>query len=183
MFIDSITMDEGGSWVKNFPGRARASFTMGLRAESDLTASDVETAITKVMELVLRDCAVTWGPGISRESSPFGSIAYYLTLNPEMMVEIAVFSQAYTGVATVWIEDQDLIDSINESVMEWWFVGDADFWTCSGRSHPEFQFMVESTDAIFYEVSHGLWSFDRNRILEDNEAPPPNQPEIEGFWA
>lgn len=125
----------------------RASITVSINAGSDMSTGDAESLATKFMEVVLRDCGVTWGPGIRRDVLSFGPRSVYSTLEPQLLVEVQTFVEAYCSVATVEISDSELGEEIytaSEAIAQA-FQLDA-VSVVAGRSHPHDGHMVEHED-------------------------------------
>ena len=59
-----------------------AGISLMLRSDDASPSDDLETAVTKLMELTLRSCDVTWGPGVTRTQHEYGTLQTYETQSP-----------------------------------------------------------------------------------------------------
>lgn len=122
----------------------RASLTVSIDAGADLTAADAETMAAKFLELVLRDCGISWGPGINREVLPYGATSYYLTEEPLFLVEVDTITAACCSIATIQLDEPGLVDNIYDEMVAFAIDNQVDGATIiAGRSHPESGFMYE----------------------------------------
>ena len=122
----------------------RASLTVSIDAGTDLTAADAETMAAKFLELVLRDCGISWGPGINREVLPYGTTSYYLTEEPLFLVEVDTITTACCSIATIQVDEPGLVETIYDEMVAFAIDNQVDGATIiAGRSHPESGFMYE----------------------------------------
>lgn len=149
-------------------------------SDSDMTVGDAESYAKKFIEIALRKSSVSWGPGISRELTSFGTRSVYLTLNPSFYVDVDSVIDVRCAIATVRLDDSQLLEQI---FMEAYALEDGNqlsgILLVTGFSHPLHGHMTRR--AGFYAHEIGMLVENRENGLETNSPAeddlPPEMPE------
>ncbi|MGC5249401.1 hypothetical protein ACPXB3_21050 [Gordonia sp. DT219] len=136
----------------------------GTALDRDVTVADVETLVTKRAELLLRSCEVTWGPCLGRTPTSYGTTVAYLTVAPELLVEVDVVESAECAIATIDVPDAALAQRISQVLLDLEFDQEPGVHIQTGRSHPVSGNMGDTLKVLFGEL-------DRHRHYVEYDGP------------
>ena len=118
--------------------------TVWINFGSEMTLGDTESFATKLMEVMLRNCGVTWGPTVSREMLSFGPRTYIVTEDPPFLVEIDTIVAGGCSIATARIDDEHLLSEVALEACDLQIDTDlSGLSICTGVSHPRYGYMSE----------------------------------------
>ena len=126
--------------------------TVWVDFDSGMTLGDSESFATKRMEVMLRNCGVTWGPTVSRELLSFGPRTYIVTEGPPFLVEIDTIIDGGCSIATVQIDDEQLFLEVALEACDLQagtHLGGLSI--CTGVSHPRYGYMSADVFAHVFE--------------------------------
>jgi len=149
----------------------RASVSVRRRVDAPEGVDDPEAVATKLMELTLRRCDVTWGPTVSHQRHTYGTTTSVETRSPFLRVDVDVFGAADWVVATVWAGDSRLCDRLAIEVLETEMsMREHPCLECVvGRSHPEFRYMVDALGAVLHDARcHFLATHFDGLLIDDD---------------
>ena len=141
--------------------------TVAIDFDSEMTLGDTESFATKLMEAMLRNCGVTWGPTVSREVLSFGPRTYIVTEEPPFLVEIDTILVGGCSIATVRIDDELLLSEVALEACDLQIDTHlSGLSICTGVSHPRYGYMSE-------DVFEHVLEFDsiRDAKLDDSDEP------------
>ncbi|OZC34379.1 hypothetical protein CJJ17_17960 [Gordonia polyisoprenivorans] len=136
----------------------------GSACESELTMSEVETAVTKRTELLLRSVDVTWAGRVGHTPTAYGSVSSYVTASPEVVVEVDVIDAAGYACAIFEVPDSVLAQRISKILLDLEFDDDPTICIRTGTSHPISGHMADTLGVLFDEL-------DRRRVLVEYDGP------------
>ncbi|GAB25313.1 hypothetical protein GOPIP_079_00020 [Gordonia polyisoprenivorans NBRC 16320 = JCM 10675] len=136
----------------------------GSACTSELTMSEVESAVTKRTELLLRSVDVTWAGRVRYTPTAYGSVSSYVTASPEMLVAVDVIEDAGYACATFEVPDSVLAQRISKVLFDLEFDDDPTICIRTGTSHPISGHMADTLLVLFDEL-------DRRRVLVEYDGP------------
>lgn len=142
--------------------------TVWINIDSEMTLGDTESFATKLMEVMLRNCGVTWGPTVSREVLSFGPRTYIVTEDPPFLVEIDTILAGGCSIATVRIDDEHLLSEVALEACDLQIdTRLSGLSICTGVSHPRYGYMSE-------DVFEHVLEFDS---IRDAKLDGPDEPD------
>lgn len=135
----------------------------GSACTSELTMREVESAVTRRTELLLRSVDVTWAGRVGHTPTAYGSVSSYVTASPEMVVEVDVIEDAGFACATFEVPDSVLAQRISKVLLDLEFDDDPTICIRTGTSHPISGHMADTLRVLFDEL-------DRRRVLVEYDG-------------
>ncbi|WP_338836910.1 hypothetical protein [Gordonia polyisoprenivorans] len=126
--------------------------------------SEIESAVTKRTELLLRSVDVTWAGRVRYTPTAYGSMSSYVTVSPEMVVEVDVIEDSGYACATFEVPDSVLAQRISKVLLDLEFDDDPMICMRTGTSHPISGHMADTLRVLFDEL-------DRHRVLVEYDGP------------